>query len=392
MENVIVGLDKLDLGGLTIIRYDLDYLQWLADKGKQIRVISPNQDGVWNVSIADNHKFGDLVLGANVHNNMVMPYAYISLSPTHAHGDNWQNMSKEAYDRYIDEVLGYIKDTYHITLSSRRMYIRGMEINCDIPLSAPYAQYNRPCKLLMSLLPDTLKGDHNISSRCGNKRNSKSEDASTCMRKNKSTAVVIYNKSDQMRAKKLDKGDGVAVEDGAEQLEQGTEQEPVEVEMRDIMRIELRLLDGKKIKRVFGSNHWSEIDDEMIRAHYREYITDTLRRKYERWADKRRKQLKTLMARLRKEFRGEWYGLTMQYVRNHAEADGTPYVLDVEQVGEAILLLPDKNRNRYRTLHTFYDKVDIKDDVYRHNDRQKVAEILGHLEVASASPCDAEKI
>ena len=212
------------------------------------------------------------------------------------------------------------------------------------------------------------------------------------MRKNKSTAVVIYNKSEQMREKKPDKNDGAATAKISELPELRPEQEPVADAMCDIMRIELRLLDSKKIKRVFGTNRWAEVNDEMIRAHYREYITDTLRRKYERWAEKRRKELKTLMARLRKEFRGEWYGLTMQYVRNHAEADGTPYVLDVEQVGEAILLLPDKNRNRYRTLHTFYDKVDIKDDVYRNNDRAKVVEILDHLTAAGASCCDAAKI
>ena len=58
---------------------------------------------------------------------------------------------------------------------------------------------------------------------------------------------------------------------------------------------------------------------------------------------------------------------------------GVPYILDIEQVYEAIKSFPDKNKNRkVKSL----GNIPVDDDVYKKHDLRKAHEVLQGCELA----------
>lgn len=356
MERLKIGLDRIVLYGFAIEDKDFEHLMELSKETGMIDINASYADDSWYIKIKDNDVFGDLILGRRMHGNRLIEYAYLSLTPTNAYGHNWDNMSWSEYDTYLEVVLQYIADQYHICLSTANMKIRGMEINCNIPLRGPYADYDRPIRLLMSLLPMHLGYSQSYTSR------RKSTDLSpTYLHGNKSTSLKIYNKTAQMRN------------------HHPNADAPQEPDCnQDIMRIELSLDTPEKIKSALGTNLWSDLNDFTITDYFGRCIVDTLHRKYAQWYTRRRCELTKLIRTMRRDHPKNWHHLTMQHIRNCSEMDGIPYILDIEQVAEAYRQLPDKNRNRTRAVRALMG-IHIENDRYHHHDCEKIHEILEHL-------------
>lgn len=151
------------------------------------------------------------------------------------------------------------------------------------------------------------------------------------------------------------------------------------------MRIELSMDTSEKIRNALGTNLWAKLNDDVITAYYRRYIIDTLQRKYAQWHTMRQNELIRLIRRMRKDHPKNWHHWTMQHIRNLSEATGIPYILDIEQVAEAYKLLPDKHRNSIRAIKALME-IRVDQDLYHCRDRDKIREILDHLDASDPRP------
>lgn len=359
MKNNNIGMDKLELYGLQILYIDHEYLEQLAIQTGTIDITRSCIDSEWYIKIRDNNVFQDLVLGRRMHGHIATEFCRLTLSPTHVCGTNWHNLSWSEYNDHLDTVLEYISARYHIELIADQMRLRQIEINCNIPLHYAYAEYDRSIKLLMSLLPGHLRNKQSYTSGSASQNTDP-----TYLSSNNTMGVTIYNKSAQMEQKQPNDEDIDDIEENEH--------------TQDVMRIEMRLDTPEKIQSALKTNRWSELDDNKITDYYQRYIIDTLTRKYQQWLKKRRGELVRLVRTMRREHPKTWHHMTMQYVRNQSEKNGIPYILDIEQVVEALTLLPDKNRNRSRSIAALRG-IKIDNDLYHRRDCDKVSEILNRL-------------
>ena len=122
MSQSNIGLDKIELGGFIVLYVDFDHLIALSQsqkKKEKISIQKPNRLGEWYGKIADNNMFGDLLIGAKRHGNLLRPYAYVTITPTHVCNDNTNNLPKQVYDAHLKEVVAYIEAKYRIVLAWR---------------------------------------------------------------------------------------------------------------------------------------------------------------------------------------------------------------------------------------------------------------------------------
>ena len=368
MSQILIGLDKIELGGFEVASIDFARLIQMAqagDKDNKIRVSPPNKEGAWYVKIPDNYMFGDLVAGTSKDGYRYWSYVYISITPTHVCGDNMHNLRKTDYDEHLEHLLSYLTAKYGISLRAKDIFVRYMEINCNIPLKETYRKYTRVIKLLMSFCGKHLRQEVTY-------RNLGQPDAgaTTYMRYNGSWAIVVYNKSLQMAQKYPDRC---------------SNRQDVDAQ-RDLMRIEIRLHTARKIKNIFRSNRWSQITDQAVCTYYHRVITKPWTTQYKMWIRQKDKELEELLQFFKSEKGRDWYHEIMHYAYDRAENDGIPYILDNQQLQEAYRGLPDTHRTSCRVCDKLWDVGDPR-DLYHRNDRDKVAEILSKI---SASQSDAE--
>ena len=310
--------------------------------------------------------FGDLLIGAKRHGNLLRPYAYVTITPTHVCNDNTNNLPKQVYDAHLKEVVAYIEAKYRIVLGMKKIKIRSMEINCNILLDDKYSKYTRVIKLLMSFCSNTLRQEHTYRTV-----SRKGAGATTYMRCNNSWAIVVYNKSLQMEQKHPNRGGGQQEADA----------------QRDLMRVEVRLYNDRKIKSAFGTNYWSQITDQQFVDYYHRTITRPWMDQYETWIQERHSEIKDKLEAHKKNKNRNWRDDIMHDINYRSGEDNIPYILDIEQVQEAYLELADVHRNRCRASDAIWD-VGQPGDLYHRNDRGKVAEIF---EKMCASMFDARK-
>lgn len=353
MQHTQIGIDKIKFSGFMITYLDTAYLEELSRQNGSIQISSTTIDGERRIEIADNYLFSDLIMGCRWHGCQLIEYVYLTMSPTNVCGHNQDNLLWSEYNACLGTVLEYIQRQYHICLGTNHLKVKMMEINCNIPLDGAYVDYDRVIRLLMSFLPKHLRNSQPYASRriIGNS-------SPSYLHSNNSMGVKIYNKTAQMRAKFPD----------FPELEEDC----------DIMRIEISLDSPEKIASSLGSNLWSELSDTAIADYYHRYIIDTMQRRYQQWHQKRQSELIRLLRRNRREHPKDWHHLTMQHIRNQSEIAGVPYILDIEQVAEAYKQLPDKHRNRSRAIRSLLE-IPIEDDLYKHQDREKVREIFTHF-------------
>jgi siderophore synthetase component len=177
--------------------------------------------------------------------------------------------------------------------------------------------------------------------------------------------IIFYNKTAQMQGKNSNK------ENDSNHYEQ------------EILRLEICLLTAEKIKAALGTNLWAELNDQAIASLFRKMMYEQVSKKWSKWrADRRRFLVKELIV-LRKAHKNDWHHLIMQEIRNKSEKDGVPFLLDIEQVTDALKTLKDPYRNRHRAIASL-NAISIQDDLYHRHDLSKVEEILSAIK-----PCDS---
>lgn len=163
--------------------------------------------------------------------------------------------------------------------------------------------------------------------------------------------------------------------DKAEQLKN----EGMEIENDiEILRIELKLKNRKKIKSVFDSSFWKDLSQEKLAEYFNQQIYENLLKKFNSWQLTREKELKRLIVDCRTKNKNTWHHKVMQEIRNKSESAMIPYILDIEQVCSAFNKLPDPHRNAQRALKALLS-ISIENDIYKNNDIAKIHEILETL-------------
>lgn len=357
-----VGIDKIKLSGFAVEHIDMHKLQAMADRVEIVQSINPLKPckrhmpesgaGISKILIKDNEIFSDLLIGcSNCGNSIPIEYVYLTICVSNAKGFNLENMTYEEYDTYIHQVLEYIHSEYGITLHNAYMKVDYIEINTNIFLTNAFSQYNRVLRLFMSFFHNHL-GKLNTYDKIGNKKIIHEE---SFTRSNKSLEVIFYDKIQQL------KNEGMEIEHGIE-----------------ILRIELKLKNRKKIKSVFESSFWKDLSQEKLNEYFHQQIYENLLKKFNSWQLTREKELKRLIMDCRTKGKNTWHHKVMQEIRNKSESAMIPYILDIGQVCSAFKKLPDPHRNAQRALKALLS-ISIENDIYKNNDIAKVHEILETL-------------
>lgn len=362
-----VGLDKIQLYNFDIIYIDAAQLETASTTTHCVYQTYDFTDTclykyhgqrVTRIKITDNAVFQELVLGCVRKGNYESFYVHLTLTVANVAGDNWNNLSWDKYNDYLKSCLTYIKHQYGIALDGRAARLRYMEINRNILLSAPFEQYDRVIRLLLSLLDKHMKELYTIG------RESKGSDTDTgtetYKRGNRQMEYIVYNKTVQMQKK----------------AEQGSV--PEEYRDQDVMRLEIRLLTAEKIKSALGTNTWAKLDDHAITSFFYASAYQKLCKKLDQWKSGIHKDLVGKLKTLRSTRPRDWHHLIMEDIRNTSEKTGVPCILDIEQVIDAFQDLRDPHRNRNRAIRSLLS-IKIKDDVYRNRDLEKAEEILSAI-------------
>jgi hypothetical protein len=336
---------------------DCEHLINLSRQGNNISIRCDVQKGRLDyLKICDNNKFHELRItrGRSRYSPLNI---HLTLSPTNYLGDNSENLNWTEYSAAIQETLTYIAEEYRIVLDSSAAKLRYAELNCTIPINGRCIDYDRVIKLLLSFLPDHMvREDWSFKKEPKNK---KPNDALTRNASNKEMSISIYNKSAQLKSKGK-----IAENDDAQTL----------------LRIELRLKTIKKITKELGSNVWCELSDGNIAYNYHRIINDEIISKYVSWQADRKQEIKDRLITYRKS-RGTWQYRIMQYVRNESERLDIPYILDIEQVADALTALGDKHRNTHRSIQLLMT-TRTEQDVYFNNALAKAQEIIDGINTA----------
>lgn len=363
-----VGMDKIQLSNLLIDDIDISKLISISNTNNveiyhtatkvsnYIRFMPNTFEGITKIVIKDNDVFSDLIIGCAIDSHeKPIEYVYLTITVTNAKGHNLLNMSYNEYNIYISSVIDYIKSTYGITLLADFLKINYIEINTNILLENAFSEYNRTFRLLMSLFSGHM-GKLSTYDKITTNKKIKEE---SFKRGNKSIEVIFYDKVKELKDMKI----------------------PIDDEL-SICRIEIRLKTKDKIKSVFGSNIWKEVNDEKITEYFRVQIYDYLSEKFEKWKLTREKELKKLILSCRKKSSKVWHHLLMQEIRNKSELQMIPYILDIEQIYSAFRTLPDPNRNASRAIKSI-EKISVENDIYKNNDIAKIYELLNSVKNSS---------
>lgn len=354
-----IGIDKIKFTNLAICAIDIPYLMQhekvtlqQADNATSCRRRTPDGKGITKIIIRDNEIFSEMIIGSvKDSNNIPIEYVYLTMVIPEATGNNLVPWCYTDYDCYLDSVFCYIQSEYHISLLADDIKIKYMEVNTNIPLQYGFSNYSRAIRLLMSLL----------NNRMGKLSTYEAVDdtvhAESFKRGNKSVDVIMYDKLQEIidKRKNYDNLDS------------------------PILRIEYRLKTSRKIKSAFGSNLWRELDDEKIAEFFICQIRTQLREKYRVWLQQKQNELKRLIVYCRAKSSKTWHHLLMQEIRNRSEQIGLPFILDIEQVYDAVRSFDDRNADRKCNAIA---GIKITDDVYKNHDLNKMDEIFSGVELA----------
>lgn len=360
-----VGIDKIQFANIAVIDMDIPYLltadkitvQEASNPARPCRRHTPNGTGITKITVRDNEIFSELIIGsANDSNGVPIEYVYLTMTIPDAAGNNLVPWCYADYDFYLQSVFSYIESEYHIVLYWEDMKVNCMEVNCNIPLAEDFRHYNRPIRLLMSLMNNHM-GKLSTYEALSSKNGDKSAHGESFKRGNNSVEVIMYDKLQEL-------------------IDTGQNYDDLDT---PILRIEYRLKTKKKIKQVFGSNFWKDLNDEKIAGFFIEQIRTQLAEKFDEWKQHQLIKLKKMVKVCRRTSSKNWHHLLMQEIRNQSEKTRLPFILDIEQVYEAVYAFPDKNARRKCEAIA---SINIKDDVYKNRGIDKVHEILVGAELS----------
>lgn len=366
-----VGIDKIELYNFTVYSVDTEHLAELANVNI---AIAPNGNGLYcrtmkngagilRIHVMDNKHFNELKIGCTINKDGELhEYCHLTLTVANARRYNVYSMSHAEYTEYILYVLNYISETYHIHLGGKDIQVENMEINSNIPLKGDYKDYGRVFDLFMAeLLPLTFKKSFCVDSI---KRNGKikEREEETYERGNKSIGIVFYNKTRELN-------------------ESGLYDSSLP---KNLLRIEYKLKNRQKVSAELGTNHWFEMNDQMIVDFYTSHINSHYKKNYDKWLHRRNIDLKRLITSCRSSSSKTWHYDLLEEIRNREAINKIPFILDVEQIYTAFRQLPNENRNFERSLTALKNAQQrIENNIFLNHDLDKVTEIFAGIDTAA---------
>ncbi|MCM1219313.1 MAG: hypothetical protein NC548_32945 [Lachnospiraceae bacterium] len=370
-----IGIDKIQFYGFGLDREDgIDYNRLMChecisieDAGTGIPCIRYHpitHKGIKKISIKDNQVFSDLVIGCSIKEQKPYEYIYLTITVDNARGVNLEPMSYEEYSRYLENVLEYIADEYGIHLHTDFMGVKYIEISTNILLSKKFSEYGRGFRLLMSF-PDKRYGKLSTYEGVSKNKQNTALKGESYKRGNKSIELIFYDKTKQL-----------------EDLKKGKDT----FDLPQYLRIEYRLLDQKKVKAELGTFYWKELNDRILYDWFLQKIQKQLFDQYEQWKQDCQKKLLKLIKKCRRRDPRKWHQLLLLEIDNISALNGISFILDIEQVYEAVRSIPNSSRYSSRSIHAI-DSIKIDNDIYRNHDLDKIQEVINGVELAYKNSC-----
>lgn len=306
-----------------------------------------------SIIVQDNIVFSDLQIGCTNNNGYISEYVFLTLTVSHARGDNMKNMSWTEYDYYLTCAIGYIAETYGICLDASEVKLKSIEINCNVLLSQPYQNYFRVLALLADFTPKWLKQSASYG---------KAADTSgTHLRRSKKTEIVFYDKNAQAK-----KGTRTALP---------SQDHAGSTDKKGLLRIELRLLQPDKIRSALGSDLWKDLDDMVIADYYCNTIRQWYIKHFACWKLECIRKLKKEIRSARSQSIKNWHHILIHKLKNTEIRLQKPYILDIEQLFDAIREMPGRSSNCSHRIQII-KRTRCEKDVFWNHDLQKVQEIM----------------
>ncbi len=360
-----IGIDELRLYNIGVMAKDLNILDDRAKYDKNVThtllpiINPPERQTVEFIKIIDNCKFADLII--NVVQNpsgFRQTYVDLCLRPHYIRGDNLNSLTLDEYKVELVDIYKYIAENYGVYLDFRNAQIKSMEINTTFSLLNKFSEYERVARLLLDIISgkEKLKKIKSFDDIVNETRSITSihEEPEFYSRENGQYKIKIYDKSSEMHDN--------------DHYDTDT----------DYMRVELTLKTAPKIERVFGSKRLNEITDNMTAEFFYTKIRVDYFKRYEKWREQNKKDLKQLV----KEFRKPnipWQHDIITYCFNFEKENKCIKLLDINDLKEVIE--KDKHNNRARTIKAF-DHHKAVSDLFFRNDRDKVTEIMAKIDEA----------
>lgn len=330
-----IGLDKIILSNIIIEDIDIEKLKkqngitikYVKNDNQPYITFDPERNqGINHITIDDNDyngcekRFERLVIGYQVKKDIgQIQYAHLTLTVSALKGTNDVSMSHDEYTSYLPDIQEYLKDIYGIEINYDNVKVKTMEINLNLIMERPISEYSRIIDLLMAHcdMPNAdllLWGGITPEDRKkGKSKNNKQISISSSLLKNSSNAFTIYDKGKQLNDTGRDSTD------------------------RNILRLEWRLLNSKKITEVFHTTLWDEIHDDMITSAFSDFLNRHIIDHYNQWLTNTHNELKKMLLSFKNNPEcKKWIDLTLENIRNIEQGTKIPYILDLKQLTDVV--------------------------------------------------------
>lgn len=293
--------------------------------------------------VIEDKKFKQLTIGSKLEKGYKKEYIILDLS-IKEDGNNLIPLNKLQYDTRLNEVIEYIHNEYGLKLSIKEASFRLLELNNTVKMDRCIDEYYPVLKLIADFAPKRYK--NNAIARDGNKR------LKGVFIGNNTVEYKIYNKTKQL-------------------------QEVYKITVNgDYLRIEIVLLNSKKIKEIFDTTKINEISMEMLETYYIEVVEKDLFKRIDKYIKDSNKKIKEIAKVEKEKDVRKWVksfflsSLSLKYIVKDEFSD-IDLVFDIQQLLDIIKKDTGKNYSRaYKNLKEYID-----DREYKKNNLDKYAEI-----------------
>lgn len=348
------GIDKIDLTSMTLNNDNIPSLLQSLAKLPNVDTHMFNNFNSFSskitfLKIKDNDIFNVAELKYNPTQNTVK-FA-LSFSATNFYnGSNVQNMSVVDIRNYCGLLETYLEDAYNIQVDLNSCKITKIEINTNIRLDHTYTEYIPSLDNLINKVLTYHKTFINHSPLIDTALE-REESPTTKAIGNTQLAIIHYDKMKEANAKK--------------------KIPPIDDEETELMRIELKLLDARKIQKLFGTNYLYSpmIDDKLLSKTFKEQYKKNIIDRYQKAETKRYKELKSFVMAHAVEKKNNWHYHLLEELRNQNERrltqkNGFPLV---QSITEILQIITENTKGNITRTVTAFERKQTFDDVLYHS-------------------------
>lgn len=295
-----------------------------------------------------NKIFKKLTIGCKLDKEFKRDYIILELSIAENGGHNLKPLTLQDYKKKIDNIKKYILEEYKILLNFEKATFRSLEINKTMKLDYEIKEYK---KILMMMADFAPKRYEQQLYKAGNRS---------------INGIILFNKSQEYK-----------LYDKTEQIKKVYK---IKIE-GNYLRVEIGLLNPKKIKEVFGTTIINEITEEQLKEYYVRMVEKDLLKKFDKYIkDSNRELLRVAKSEQEKDIKKWVRGFFLRSFKlkykldkeNEADID---LLFDTQQCLDIIKKYTKKNYARaYRNI-----KADDEESKEKKNNLAKYNEIREKL-------------